>query len=77
MEYTEGYVRGIIIDCITKYYRQLRKQEELGKPSKDEMRTLKKLKVMLNMTVWMGLTDEEIEKIFCFISECKQSKFYT
>ena len=40
------------------------------------MRTLKKLKVMLNMTAWMGLTDSEMEKVFCFISECEQNKFY-
>ena len=76
MEYTETYVRNLIITCITDYYKQLREQEKIGKPSRDELRTLKKLKIMYNLSIWMGLTNTEMEKIFCFISECKQSKYY-
>jgi hypothetical protein len=76
MEYTEENIRSVVVDCITKYYKQQREQEQIGKSSKDEIRTLKKLKVMMNMAAWMGLTDTEMEKIFCFISECEQSKFY-
>jgi predicted nucleic acid-binding protein len=76
MEYTESYTRQFIITCITEYYKRLREQEKIGKTSKDELRTLKKLKTMYNLSMWMGLTNSEMEKIFCFISECRQNKFY-
>ena len=71
---TTTTIRDTIYRCIKDYYCKLREKECIGKCTDNEWRTLKKLKVLFNITVWIDLTETEMEKIFCFISECKHIK---
>ena len=59
MEYTEGYVRGIIIDCITKYYRQLRKQEE-----QDEIKLNQYISQKSNRHMYEPYTEKDIKILY-------------
>ena len=71
---TETVIDRTIRVCIDKFYCIVREKEMIGKATKDEWRSLNKLKVMYHLSFQLGLTEAEKKKIFCFINECKQIK---
>jgi len=74
MAITATTIRDTVYRCIRENYSNLRAKELVGKCTEEEWTTLKKLKVMFNLSIWLDLTETELKKIFCFISECKHIK---
>ena len=74
MAFTKTTVRNSVRACIALYYKDFIEKQELGRCTEYEMNVLKKLKVIHNLSLWIDFTDDEYEKVFCFISECEHKK---
>jgi len=74
MAFTQSSVKLSVESCIQEFYKKYIEDSQIGREDPSTFRTLQKLKVIHNLSLWMDFSDEEYEKIFCFISECKHIK---
>tara|TARA_R100001244_G_C5142908_1_gene128248 strand:+ start:503 stop:727 length:225 start_codon:yes stop_codon:yes gene_type:complete len=73
MAFTQSSVQLSVETCIAKFYKKYIEDSQIGREDPRTFRVLQKLKVIHNLSLWLDFSEEEYEKIFCFISECKHT----
>lgn len=74
MSFTKTTVQNSVETCLATFFKKYINDAQIGREDPRTFRVLQKLKVIHNLSLWLDFSDEEYEKIFCFISECKHIK---